>query len=736
MTDHAATRDAILADLESGDWDEHTTADADPPFMFGGYLVLRRLGQGGMGEVFLAKQGNIGGIEKYCVVKTIRSSHSDTNEYIRRFIDEARVVVQLGHRNICHVFDVGRVGRQFYMAMERIEGQDLRAVLDAMIANHIQMQEAAAVYLAGELLDALDYAHRHKDPSTGEVLHIVHRDISPHNVMVNYEGEAKLIDFGLAASTLKVERTEPRVVMGKMTYMAPEQARGDLVDGRADLFAIGVCLYEMLAGERYYEGKSFTEVWQVVGRGGFTPSKWFDLHPGMQSILQRALHPDPAQRYQTGAQFKDDLDNYRFDRRLRASTKDWRALMGRLFGQVQESERAEVARLSSLALEAAVEQPAEFTHTMRIASSSAALSALPPGASGSNTDSQSTAAKLDEQRGRPLVLEPDLSPGDDTRASASAPLAHTEHSMPATQVERPALLATVDGGPAGLAATGTAVRAEPPSPAPATATAVGAFASDVATQHVPRAHTAPMEVSGGFDADEQAAVGSNRTGLLALVAVALLAIGGIAFAVGGGTASGTDPVAAATPGKGATAEAPAVPAPAVPKPTAVPTPVPKQPAPAPVEPRPTATRPRTAPVAPAPAPTQPAPAAQGQPSRKPRPAAAKPKTAKPWSKPAKPWPAANPVPPEKTNPTPAAPAKPEPVKPVVKPKPTPTRTKAPPFTGGTRGAKVAYLEKHCKKRTSCAASVVKQFKFLKAMPAEEWPALFKKIDACVQACQR
>ena len=215
---------------------------ARAPIVFGNYLLLQAFARGGMGEVYLAKSGAILGAEKYCVVKKLRPELMKDREYVARFIDEARIVVQLSHANICQVFDVGRVADEYYLAMEYVSGRDVRSLLVRAVEQGLVLDEASILQLIAETLSALDYAHR-RTTATGESLHLVHRDVSPQNVMVSFEGDVKLIDFGLASSRLKVERTQPNIVMGKMAYMAPEQARGDKINLRADVFAAGVILY-------------------------------------------------------------------------------------------------------------------------------------------------------------------------------------------------------------------------------------------------------------------------------------------------------------------------------------------------------------------------------------------------------------------------------------------------------------------------------------------------------------
>ncbi len=314
------------------------------PVPFGDYFLLKKLGEGGMGEVFLAKAGAVADIEKLLVVKTLREQHTEDAEYVRRFIDEARIVVQLSHRNICPVFDVGKVSGQYYLAMEHIHGRDLKTLAERAQQREQPLPPEVAVFIIGEVLEALDYAHRLSDPGTGAALELVHRDVSPHNVMVNFEGEAKLIDFGLAASRLKVERTKPDVVMGKMAYMPPEQARGDAVDGRIDQFAAAVMLYELLAGQRYYEGMGFQDVFAIVGGNTpdgreYRPAGFASLDPGMQAILDRALRRAPEERYAGCAELKDALDNWLLDHRLRAGTRQVRKAMLACFEDELAAER-------------------------------------------------------------------------------------------------------------------------------------------------------------------------------------------------------------------------------------------------------------------------------------------------------------------------------------------------------------------------------------------------------------
>jgi serine/threonine protein kinase len=328
----------VVRESESGEY----------PRSFGNYLLLTSLARGGMGEVFLAKSGGIAGIEKHCVVKTLRGNYTMDREYVTRFIDEARVVVQLHHRNICQIYDVGRVGKQYYLAMEYIVGRDLRTIMQRARDLSRPFARPLVLHILAEMLEALDYAHRIVDPITGEALRVVHRDVSPQNVMLNFEGEVKLIDFGLAQSAKKVEKTQPHVVMGKMAYMSPEQARGDPVDGRADQFAAAVLCYELLSGERYYEGLSFDQIWSMAGRGGHEPRMWATLDEPLRDILGRALRPNANDRYATCADFKDDLVSYQVKTAQLALSRDTRSFLSDLFGDEAQAHRDMLARFQNV----------------------------------------------------------------------------------------------------------------------------------------------------------------------------------------------------------------------------------------------------------------------------------------------------------------------------------------------------------------------------------------------------
>ncbi|MCP4499092.1 MAG: serine/threonine protein kinase [Deltaproteobacteria bacterium] len=319
----------------------------------GGYLLLKPIPQGGMGAVHLAKQG--GGTERECVVKTLRSIHTDSAEHLRRFLDEARVVQRLEHRNICRTSDVGVVGSTPYLVMDWVSGRDLRAVQGAMAdGTGVPIQTRCfALHVVQRVLRALEYAHQIEDERTLEQLRIVHRDVSPQNVMVSFSGEVKLIDFGLAASTMKTEHTARGSIMGKLAYMAPEQLREEPLDGRCDLFACGIMLYELLCSERFYAGLTEDEMWECVAYGGHTPAKLHNLPDNMRVVVEKACVHRKEDRYRTCGELAEILRGLAENSEKLVDKEQISQLMSRLFPEGDREEAKLLNEFSARHLTAA-----------------------------------------------------------------------------------------------------------------------------------------------------------------------------------------------------------------------------------------------------------------------------------------------------------------------------------------------------------------------------------------------
>ncbi|MBP9087023.1 MAG: serine/threonine protein kinase [Kofleriaceae bacterium] len=280
------------------------------PQVFGRYLLVQRLSRGGMGEIFLAKHG-LAGFEKLAVIKKVLPHLAQDAQFISRFVDEAQVAIKLQHVNIAQVFEVGRVGDEYFLALEYIEGRDLRRLFSTLAQRAMRMPTALALYVARELANGLAYAHR-RTAVDGSSLNLVHCDISPPNIVVSFEGEIKVIDFGIAKSALRGTATDPKMGFGKFGYMAPEQLiRGGIVDHRTDIYAAGVVLFELLAGERLYrvgESPDYRALARMVSKGEHkVPS---DIDPELapfDDIVSICLAPQPEDRYQNAADMRDAL---------------------------------------------------------------------------------------------------------------------------------------------------------------------------------------------------------------------------------------------------------------------------------------------------------------------------------------------------------------------------------------------------------------------------------------------
>ncbi len=275
----------------------------DFPRKFGKYHLLAPLAQGGMGALYLAVTGD-SGLEKLCVIKTVLPHLADT-EYVARFRDEAKVVVKLSHGNLVPVFDAGQVGGEIFLAMDFIEGKDLRAVWNRCARKGVAFPVDIAVYIVKELCRGLAYAHGFAG------LELVHRDVSPPNVLLSFAGEIKLTDFGLASSTLKMEKTAPGVIYGKVSYMAPEQARSEVLDGRTDLYAAGIILWELLTGRQLFpagDAQPQDLVLRARDPRPEAPSRRAPrVPPALDEIVLRALATDRDKRYANGEEMRAAL---------------------------------------------------------------------------------------------------------------------------------------------------------------------------------------------------------------------------------------------------------------------------------------------------------------------------------------------------------------------------------------------------------------------------------------------
>jgi serine/threonine protein kinase/predicted ATPase len=280
---------------------------------FGKYDLLRKIGAGGMAEVFLARSFGAEGLEKLLVIKKILPAFSKNRHFVSMFIDEAKIAVTLSHPNIVQIFEFGQVSRDYYLAMEHIDGVDLGKLISHARRQHLICPPGEAVYICMELAKGLDYAHRKRD-QLGEPLDIVHRDVSPQNLLIAREGAVKIVDFGIAKARSISE--EEGVVKGKFAYMPPEQARGGSIDHRSDLYAAGVILFELLVGKSPYGVPGAEVNADMVARAEIKRPRDIipEISQELDNIVTRALARDPDQRYQTARDLQLDLTRYLYSR--------------------------------------------------------------------------------------------------------------------------------------------------------------------------------------------------------------------------------------------------------------------------------------------------------------------------------------------------------------------------------------------------------------------------------------
>jgi serine/threonine protein kinase len=278
---------------------------------FGPYRLVRQIAVGGMAEIHLAKTKGIAGFEKYVALKMIHPNFAEDEQFIQMLVDEAKIAVQLNHGNIAQTFDLGRVGETFYITMEYVDGADLYKILRKGSESDIEMPLDVCAFVAKEVASALDHAHRKKDHA-GKSLGIVHRDVSPQNVLISYAGEVKLVDFGIAKATMKARQTAVGVIKGKYYYMSPEQAWGDPIDFRSDIFSAGIVLYEMLTGQMLYLEEDLHRLLDMARRADIAPPTTLrrGIPPQLERIVMHALAKVPGERYQSAGDFATDLERF------------------------------------------------------------------------------------------------------------------------------------------------------------------------------------------------------------------------------------------------------------------------------------------------------------------------------------------------------------------------------------------------------------------------------------------
>ena len=326
------------------------------PVQFGKYLLLDRIAIGGMAEIFRAKATGAARFEKIIAIKRIHPNMSDDKDFIKMFIDEAKISGQLNHPAIAQIYELGRIEGHHFIAMEFIWGKDLLQILSKFKKQRAYMNPYQAAFITSKICEGLDYAHRKKDVQ-GESMRIIHRDVSPQNILISYEGDIKIIDFGIAKARDRSSHTAAGVLKGKFGYMSPEQVRGLPIDHRSDIFAIGTLLFEMLTSRPLFTGESDLTVLEKVRNVEIPRPRDVnrEIAEEMERIILKALAREVEARYQWGSEMQEDLERYIYTAQPVYSGKRLGTWMQKVFAMERDREQSILDEMIAVAENLSVE---------------------------------------------------------------------------------------------------------------------------------------------------------------------------------------------------------------------------------------------------------------------------------------------------------------------------------------------------------------------------------------------
>ncbi|WP_437812171.1 protein kinase domain-containing protein [Sorangium sp. So ce1078] len=357
------------------------SAGSRRPVTLGRYRLLKKIGMGGMAEIWVASVAGISGVRKICVVKRILPHLADSPEFVRMFLDEARIAATLDHPNLVQMYDIEEVDGVPVIAMEYLHGEDLRTVKKSLRSANRRMPFEHAITIAAGVAAGLHYAHE-KVGFDGRPLDIVHRDVSPHNVFVTYDGAVKILDFGIAKAANRVNETRDGALKGKVPYMSPEQCTSEKLDRRSDIYSVGILLYEMSTGSRLFRrGATEFELMRAIVEDPVMPPSQVcsDYPPELERIVLKCLERDREKRYATARELQVDLEAFAREERLATSALALSSFMSELFGQRVEAWRGALASESEL-LSHIVQKQASFQNDDSFAGELDVVAAAPQGA--------------------------------------------------------------------------------------------------------------------------------------------------------------------------------------------------------------------------------------------------------------------------------------------------------------------------------------------------------------------
>jgi eukaryotic-like serine/threonine-protein kinase len=307
------------------------------PTRVGRYEVISHLATGGMAQIYLARQSGLGAFERHVVLKTILRERAQDQRFVTMFLDEAKLAATLNHQNIAQVFEVDQADGAYFMAMEYVHGENARQILETTLRRGWTIPLELAVMIVSGAAAGLHHAHERRGKG-GQPLNIVHRDVSPANIMVGFDGSVKMLDFGIAKAEERATKTVGGTIKGKYGYMSPEQCKGKPIDRRSDIFALGICLYELTTLRRAFKGNDdFETMKRIVAGDVLLPSVAVPGYPReLEAIVLTAMAGDPGARFQTGQEMNEALDAFAVRAKLTGSNTAMGRFMVQLFGSKKE----------------------------------------------------------------------------------------------------------------------------------------------------------------------------------------------------------------------------------------------------------------------------------------------------------------------------------------------------------------------------------------------------------------
>jgi hypothetical protein len=351
------------------------TLVVEPGAQLGKYQIIEKLATGGMAEIFLARATGMLGFQKLVVIKRILPHLASRTDFIEMFLDEARIATTLNHPNVVQTYEVGVFGKSYFLVMEHLAGQDVRTMVRAQ-EKALPIEHAVGIAIG--VAAGLHYAHD-KNDFDGKPLTIVHRDVTPQNVIVTYDGAVKLLDFGIAKASSRMNETRDGSFKGKVPYMSPEQCRGEQLDRRTDVFSLGILLWEMSIGRRLFRGKTDFEILKQIVEGDVCKPSAVDpaYDTALEAIVMKALERKPAARFQTARELQEALEEWVHSRRIRLSQLALADYMHALFADKagawkRVADEGDAEKLAGHVAELAAEREADVEREEQ------ALAELPP----------------------------------------------------------------------------------------------------------------------------------------------------------------------------------------------------------------------------------------------------------------------------------------------------------------------------------------------------------------------